>query len=241
MRIPHADGSLYTLPEQADEEAFVMLSDILPTGLEVGVLEGKVSPGCTLAVVGAGPVGLAALLMAQFYSPARMIMIDLDDNRLDAANDLGATEVINNQDGRAVETVMKLTAGVGVDVVIEAIGTPAGWDISENIVAAGGHIAILGVHGKSVTLHLEQMWKRNFTLTAGLVHTHSIPMLISAVQSGRVQPRKLISHHLGLSDIQHAYEVFGRAAHHQALKVLMTNDISSSQMEKTRHRAVAVA
>jgi alcohol dehydrogenase len=123
---------------------------------------------------------------------------------------------------------MSRTKGVGVDVVIEAIGTPAGWNISENIVAAGGNIAILGVHGKSVTLHLEHMWKRNFTLTAGLVHTTTIPMLMSMVQSGGLQPRQLISHHMGLSEIDYAYDVFGMAAKHQALKVLMTNDVSSS-------------
>lgn len=241
VRIPHADGSLHQLPASADEDAYVMLSDILPTGLEVGVLEGRVRPGCTLAIVGAGPVGLAALLTAQFYSPAKIIMIDIDDNRLNVAANFGATDLINNCDGKAVDTVMKLTGGIGVDVTIEAIGTPAGWDISENIVAAGGNIAILGVHGKSVTLHLEQMWKRNFTMTAGLVHTTTIPMLMSAVQSGRVHPKKLISHHLGLSEIRHAYDVFGTAAKHQALKVLMTNDISASQCKENLNRAVAVA
>lgn len=231
VRIPHADGSLYQLPANADEDAYVMLSDILPTGLEVGVLEGKIYPGCTVAIVGAGPVGLAALMAAQFYSPAKIIMIDLDENRLQVAAALGATEGINNRDGKAVEEVMKLTAGMGVDVTIEAIGTPAGWDICENIVAAGGNIAILGVHGKSVTLHLERMWKRNFTMTAGLVHTNTIPMLMAAVQSGRVQPKKLISHYLGLSEMLHAYDVFGEAATHQALKVIITNDITATSRQ----------
>lgn len=241
VRIPHADGSLYQLPANADDDAYVMLSDILPTGLEVGVMEGKVRPGCTLAIVGAGPVGLAALLTAQFYSPAKIIMIDLDDNRLQVAAELGATNLVNNRDSSAVDQVMKITGGIGVDVTIEAIGTPTGWEICENIVAAGGNIAILGVHGKSVTLHLEHMWKRNFTMTAGLVHTTTIPMLMSAVESGRIQPRKLISHHLGLSDIRHAYDVFGSAAKHQALKVLMTNDITSSHKEKTHTNTIAIA
>jgi len=228
VRIPHADGSLYQVPANADQESYVMLSDILPTGLEVGVLEGNVKPGCTLAIVGAGPVGLAALMTAQFYSPSRIFMIDLDDNRLQVSASLGATDIINNRDGNAAAEVMSRTKGVGVDVVIEAIGTPSGWDVCENIVAAGGNIAILGVHGKSVTLHLEHMWKRNFTMTAGLVHTSTIPMLMAAVQAGRLQPRKLISHHLGLSEMRHAYDVFGHAASHHALKVLMTNDISIS-------------
>lgn len=234
VRIPHANNSLHQLPADIDEEAYVMLSDILPTGLEVGVIDGKVFPGSTVAIVGAGPVGLAALLTAQFYSPAKIIMIDLDDHRLNVAADLGATDLINNKNGNAVEQVMKLTNNIGVDVVIEAIGTPAGWDISENIVAANGNIAILGVHGKSVTLHLEHMWKRNFTMTAGLVHTTTIPMLMSTVQSGRLQPRKLISHYLGLSEINHAYDVFTSAANHQALKVIMTNDISSPHSQAAR-------
>lgn len=229
VRIPHADGSVHQVPADADEEAYVMLSDILPTGLEVGVMEGKVKPGCTLAIVGAGPVGLAALITAQFYSPAKIIMIDLDDNRLQVSAAMGATHLINNKDGSAVSEVMKLTDNVGVDVAIEAIGIPAGWDVCENIVAAGGNIAILGVHGKSVTLHLEHMWKRNFTMTAGLVHGTSIPMLMSGVKSGRIKPRQLISHYMGLSEMRHAYEIFGAAAQHQALKVLMTNDVTAAK------------
>ena len=227
VRIPHANNSLYALPADADD-SLVMLSDILPTGLEVGVMEGKVTPGATLAIVGAGPVGLAALMTAQFYSPARIIMIDLDDNRLNVAANLGATDLINNRDGSAIEQVKRLTKGQGVDITIEAIGTPAGWDICEHIVAAGGNIAILGVHGKAVTLHLEEMWKRNFTMTAGLVHTHTIPMLLATVQSKKLDPRQLISHHLGLSEMDHAYEVFTHAAHHQALKVLITNDVTQT-------------
>lgn len=238
VRIPHADGSLHKLPDDADEEAYVMLSDILPTGLEVGVVEGRVRPGCTLAIVGAGPVGLAALMAAQFYSPARIFVIDLDDNRLEVARSLGATDLINNKNGTAVDEVLRLTEGVGVDVTIEAIGTPAGWDICENIVAAGGNIAILGVHGKSVTLHLERMWKRNFALTAGLVHTTTIPMLMAGVQSGRIQPRKLISHYMGLSEMCAAYNVFTKAAEHQALKVVMTNDITATAVG-TKQAALA--
>ncbi|CAM2753212.1 threonine(-3-)dehydrogenase [Legionella steigerwaltii] len=239
VRIPHADNSLHQVPADADEEALVMLSDILPTGLEVGVLEGKVQPGCTLAIVGAGPVGLAALLTAQFYSPARIFVIDRDHYRLKVAESMGATDLIDNSNGTAIDELMKLTQGIGVDVVIEAIGTPAGWDISENSVAAGGNIAILGVHGKSVTLHLERMWKRNFTMTAGLVHTTTIPMLMRAVQSGRIQPRKLISHYLGLSEMTHAYELFGSAANHQTLKVMMTNDISKAPIKKRHTESVA--
>lgn len=226
VRIPHADNSLHLVPPEADEEAFVMLSDILPTGLEVGVVDGKIQPGSTVAIIGAGPVGLAALLTAQFYSPSEIMMIDLDDNRLEVSKSLGATRMISNRKGEAIAEIMKLTDGKGVDVAIEAIGTPAGWDICEEIVCAGGNIAILGVHGKSVTLHLEKMWKKNFTLTAGLVHTTTIPMLAKGVLSGKIQPRKLISHQFKLSEMLKAYEVFGNAAAHRALKVMITNDLS---------------
>ena len=240
VRIPHANNSLHALPHDADD-SLVMLSDILPTGFEVGVMEGRVAPGATLAIVGAGPVGLAALMTAQFYSPARIIVIDLDENRLNVAANLGATDLINNRDGTAVEQVLRLTHGKGVDVTIEAIGTPSGWDICERIVAAGGNIAILGVHGKSVTLHLEEMWKRNFTMTAGLVHTHTIPMLLATVKGNKLNPRQLISHHLGLSEMNHAYDVFTNAANHQALKVLITNDITQKTTTHSQQGAKAYA
>src|SRR5271170_7227321 len=155
VRIPHADTSLYPIPEGADEEALVMLSDILPTGFECGVLNGKVQPGNTVAIVGAGPIGLSALLTAQFYSPAEIIMIDTDDNRLELAKRLGATSTINSTDGKAAETLMKMTANRGVDTAIEAVGIPATFELCEKIVTAGGHIANIGVHGKKVDLHLE--------------------------------------------------------------------------------------
>lgn len=221
VRIPHADNSLYHLAPHLDKEALVMLSDILPTGFEVGVLEGRVSPECSLAIVGAGPVGLAALMTAQFYSPAQIITIDLDDNRLNMSRELGATHQINNRDNQAIQKVLDLTDGEGVDVVIEAIGSPSGWDICEKIVKAGGNIAILGVHGKSVTLHLEDMWRKNFSLTAGLVRTTTIPMLLKAVLAGRLNPQKLYNHHFELKDILGAYETFTHAIEHQSLKVML--------------------
>src|SRR5580658_2305130 len=148
VRIPHADNSLYPIPAGADEEALVMLSDILPTGFECGVLNGQVKPGDVLAIVGAGPVGMAALLTSQFYTPAEIIVIDMDDNRLTVAKTFGATHTINSSDGKAVETVMKLTKNRGVDVAIEAVGIPATFEMCEAIISAGGHIANIGVHGK---------------------------------------------------------------------------------------------
>jgi alcohol dehydrogenase len=223
VRIPHADGSLYHFPEGGDEEALVMLSDILPTGFECGVLNGQVKPGDTIAIVGAGPVGLAVLLTAQFYSPAVIYVIDLDDNRLAVAKQLGATTVINSSDGKAIARLMELTGGAGVDVAIEAVGIPATFDICQAIVGAGGHLANVGVHGKPVTLHIEKLWDRNISLTTRLVDTVTLPMLLKVVLSGKLQPAKLVTHRFDLNDIQIAYETFGNAAKESALKVVLTN------------------
>jgi alcohol dehydrogenase len=224
VRIPYADTSLYPIPEGVDEEALVMLSDILPTGFEIGVLNGKVQPGQTVAIIGAGPVGMAALLTAQFYSPAEIIMVDLDDNRLEVAKKFGATQVVNSSDGKAIEKIMELTDGKGVDVAMEAVGIRATFDICQEIVKPGGHIANVGVHGASVEFHIEKLWIRNITLTTGLVNTTSTPMLLKTVQSNKLKPEQLITHRFAFSDIMKAYEVFGNAAKEKALKVIISND-----------------
>ena len=223
VRIPYADTGLYALPPDADEDGAVMLSDILPTGFECGVLKGQVKPGDTVAIVGAGPVGLAALMTARFYSPAMIFSIDLDDNRLKVAKEFGATVLINSSDGTAVQRVMDLTHGEGVDVAIEAVGLPATFDICQGIVAAGGHLANIGVHGKPVVLHMEKLWDRNATLTTRLVDTVTTPMLMRALDAGTLQPGKLVTHRFPLHDILRAYDVFGNAARHAALKVVLTN------------------
>jgi len=224
VRIPHADGSLYHFPVGGDEEALVMLSDILPTGFECGVVNGQVKPGDTVAIVGAGPIGLAVLLTAQFYSPAMIYVIDLDENRLAVAKQLGATTVINSSDGKAAERLLELTGGAGVDVAVEAVGVPATFNICQAIVAAGGRIANVGVHGKPVTLHLEKLWDRNIALTTRLVDTVTLPMLLKVVLSGKLHPSKLVTHRFGLNDIHEAYETFGNAAREKALKVILTNN-----------------
>lgn len=223
VRIPHADTSLYHIPEGADEEALVMLSDILPTGFEVGVLNGKVQPGDVVAIVGAGPIGLAALLTAQFYSPAEIIMVDLDDNRLEVSKDFGATDTVNSGNENAVDKIMELTKGKGVDVSIEAVGIPATFDICQDIVKAGGRVAVVGVHGTSVDLKLEELWTKNITMTTGLVDTYTIPMLMKTVGSGDLEPDQLITHHFKLDQIMEAYDTFDNAAEEKALKVKLEN------------------
>lgn len=220
VRVPHADTSLHHIPDGADEDALVMLSDILPTGFECGVLNGRIKPGDTIAIIGAGPVGLATLLTAQFYSPAEIIMVDTDTNRLDVAQRLGATKLVSDN---AVDEIMKLTLGKGVDVAIEAVGIPETFDICQSIVAAGGHIANVGVHGKKVELHLEKLWSSNITITTRLVDTVSTPMLLKTVQSGKLQPGHLITHHFPLNEIMKAYDTFGNAAGEKALKVILAN------------------
>jgi alcohol dehydrogenase len=223
VRIPYADNSLYPIPAGADEEALVMLSDILPTGFECGVLNGQVKPGDIIAIIGAGPVGMAALLTSQFYTPAEIIVIDMDDNRLAVAKTFGATHTINSSDGEAVAEVMKLTNGRGVDVAIEAVGIAATFEMCEEIIGAGGHIANIGVHGKSVTLHMETLWSKNITITTRLVDTVTTPMLLKTVQSKKIEPAKLITHRFKLDQIIQAYDTFGNAAKEKALKVILEN------------------
>ena len=220
VRIPHADNSLYSIPAGADEEALVMLSDILPTGHEIGVINGCVKPGDTIAIVGAGPVGMAALLTAQFYSPAFIYMIDLDQNRLDLAKKFGATHTINSGTEDAVERILSETKD-GVDVAIEAVGLPGTFDICQSIVRPGGHLANIGVHGKKVDLQIQELWIKNITITTGLVNTNTTPMLLKTVTSGKLAPAQLITHHFTLGDILDAYKVFGNASTENAMKVII--------------------
>ncbi len=221
VRIPFGDNSLLPIPMEVDERSLVMLSDILPTAFECGVLNGAVKPGDTVAIVGAGPVGLAALLTAQLYSPAETIMIDLDDHRLEVASRLGATWVINSKNAKTVDMVLSLTDHQGVDVAIEAVGLPATFEICQDIVAAGGHIANIGVHGKGVGLKLDKLWSHNITLTTRLVDAVTTPMLLKAVASGRLKPAQLITHEFKLDDLMKAYDTFGNAAQEKALKVII--------------------
>jgi alcohol dehydrogenase len=221
VRIPYADTSLYPILPGENEEPLVMFSDILPTGYECGVLNGHIAPGSTVAIVGSGPIGLAALLTAQFYTPAAIIMVDLDQKRLDLAKTFGATSVVNSTDGNARETIMKMTGGVGVDTAIEAVGIPATFELCEGIVAPGGRIANIGVHGKPVALHLERLWDRNIDITTRLVDTVSTPTLLKMMRARKIDPTTLITHHFKLTDIVAAYDAFGHAADTGALKVIL--------------------
>ncbi len=223
VRIPYADTSLYKIPAGLNDAALTMLSDIFPTGFECGVLNGQVKPGDVVAIIGAGPIGLATLLTAQLYSPARIIMVDTDTNRLQVARTFGATDCINPSDGDGIEAVMTATGGQGVDVAIEAVGVPATFEFCQMIIKPGGHIANVGVHGKSVQLHLEKLWASNITITTRLVDTVTTPMLLKMVESGKLQPEKMITHTFPLNDIMHAYDTFGNAAKEKALKVVLEN------------------
>jgi alcohol dehydrogenase len=219
-RIRHADTSLYPLPHGADEEALVMLSDILPTGFECGVLNGKVEPGSTIAIVGAGPICLAALLTAQFYSPAEVIMIDLDDNRLDIAKRFGATAIINAADRTAAEAVMNLGPADGA-----SIRPLRRWACRRPSCCARTSwrraIANVGVHGVKADLHLERLWSQNITITTRLVDTVTTPMLLRTVKAGKIDPNRLITHHFELDRILDAYDTFGEASRTHALKVII--------------------
>ncbi len=221
VRIPHADNSLHHLPEGLDEDAMVMLSDILPTGHEIGVVNGTVKPGDTIAIIGAGPIGMSVLLTSMFYSPSEIIMVDLDDNRLQLARKLGATEVINSGKEDAVKKIMSLTQD-GVDVAIEAVGSPATFDICQKVVKPGGHLANIGVHGKPVNLEIHKLWIQNIAITMGLVNTNTTPMLLKTVSSGKLAPTVLITHRFKLSEILKAYEVFGNPGKEKSMKVIIT-------------------
>lgn len=224
VRIPHADSSLHAIPAGADEASLVMLSDIFPTGLECGVLNGKVEPGGTVVIVGSGPIGLASLITAQMYSPSQIIAIDTDAKRLEVAKELGATETVDSSKEDPVAKVKALTDGKGCDSVIEAVGIPATFDLCQQLLAPGGVLANVGVHGTKVDLHLQNLWDKNISITTRLVDTVTTPMLLKLVQSGKIQPSQLITHRFKLSDMEKAYETFGEASKHGALKVVIDVD-----------------
>ena len=221
VRVPFADTSLHLLPSGIRDEDAVMLSDILPTSYEVGVINGRVRPGDSVAVIGAGPIGLAAMLTARLLSPRMLVAVDLADARLDAARRFGAGVTINSTREDAVAAVQKATDGLGVDVAIEAVGAPDSFELCTSIVRPGGHVANIGVHGRPATLHLEQLWMRKATITTGLVDTCSTPALLRLLESGQLPASSFTTHRFMLNDMLEAYEVFGHAAETLALKVVL--------------------
>jgi alcohol dehydrogenase len=221
VRVPFGEGSLHKLPAGVSDEAAVMLSDILPTGFEIGVRNGRVKPGDVVAVVGAGPVGLSAMMTAGLYGASRVIAIDLDDNRLDQARGLGATDGVNSGGASWKEEVMAMTDGLGVDVAIEAVGIPLTFDMCTELVRPGGTVANAGVHGRSVELKLQDLWIKDIAITTGLVSATTTPMLLKLVEQHKLPAEKFATHHFSLDQMLDAYDTFGRAAETKALKVVI--------------------
>ena len=222
VRVPFADTSTYQVPPGVTDEQILMLADILPTGYEVGVLNGTVQPGDVVAVVGAGPIGLAAIMGARLFSPSHIVAIDLADSRLEAAKHFGADVVVNNSREDAEAIVAELTGGLGADVSIEAVGTPATFEQAVRLARPGGHIANIGVHGEPATLHLEEQWSRDVTITTGLVDTYTTPTLLRLVISQQLDAARFVTHHFTLDQFEEAYDVFARAGDTGALKVVLT-------------------
>jgi alcohol dehydrogenase len=221
-RVPFADTSVYKVPEELTDEQVLFLADILPTAYEVGILNGRVEPGDTVAIVGAGPIGLAAVLTAKLFTPAHIVAIDLDDGRLEKAREFGADVTINNGSGAAVAAVMQLTGGLGADVAIEAVGVPETFELCAELIRPLGRVANVGVHGCAATLHLEKLWIRNVTITTGLVDTFATPRLLQLVESGRLDPTPFATHRFALEETMAAYDVFADAATTHALKVVLS-------------------
>jgi alcohol dehydrogenase len=222
VRVPYAENSLHRLPEGVGDEQAVMLSDILPTGFEIGVQYGRVKPGDTVAVVGAGPVGLAAIATAGLCGAATVIALDLDANRLERAREFGATNTVATSAADWKEQVLALTDGAGVDVAIEAVGIPQTFDMAVDLVRPGGNVANVGVHGRPVQLHLEDLWIRNINISMGLVNANTTPMLLRLVAQHKIPAEKFATHHFGFDQMMEAYDTFARAAETNALKVVIT-------------------
>jgi len=223
VRVPFADNSTYPVPPGVSDEEFLMLADILPTGYEVGVLNGRVMPGDVVAIVGAGPIGLSAITGALLFSPAHIVAIDLADSRLEAAKIFGADVTVNNSREDPLEVISNLTGGLGADVAIEAVGTPATFELATQLVRPCGHVANIGVHGKPATLHLEGLWNRDVTITTGLCDTYSTPTLGRLLEKHQINAARFVTHNFKLDQIVEAYDVFTDAANSGALKVLLTS------------------
>jgi alcohol dehydrogenase len=239
-RVPFADNSVYKIPDELSDEQVLFLADILPTAFEVGVLNGMVSPGDVVAIVGAGPVGLAAILTAKLYTPGRIVAIDLADTRLQSALRFGADTTINNGREDAIAQIMEMTDGLGADVAFEAVGVPATFELTTELIRPGGRVANIGVHGQSATLHLEKLWIRDVTITTGLVDTYTIPQLLGLVSNGRLDPTPFVTHRFALGDTMTAYDTFSDAANTGALKVVLDGNQGTSESISTSDERVVI-
>jgi alcohol dehydrogenase len=234
VRVPFADNSTYKVPDGVTDEQMVMLADILPTSYEVGVLAGSVRPGDVVAIVGAGPIGLAAILTAKLYSPRHVVAIDVADTRLESARKFGADTVVNSRDTDARQVIEALTGGLGADIAMEAVGLPETFEQAVDLVRPGGHVANIGVHGTPATLHLERIWIKNLTITTGLVDTHSTPTLIGLVANHQIDTTPMITHRFSMDEFDTAYDVFDHAADSGALKVLVTRPRGATTVDDQR-------
>jgi alcohol dehydrogenase len=235
-RVPFADNSVFKVPEGLSDEQVLFLADILPTAYEVGVLNAKVSPGDVVAIIGAGPIGLAAMLTARLYTPGQIVAIDLADSRLESAEKFGADTTINNGREDALAQIMELTDGLGADVALEAVGVPDTFELACQLIRPGGRVANIGVHGHPATLHLEKLWTRDVTITTGLVDTNTISQLMKLVADGRLDPTVFATHRFALNDTMSAYDTFADASNTSALKVVL----EGSEVPRRLEPAIAV-
>jgi alcohol dehydrogenase len=220
-RVPFAETSVQKVPEGLTDEQVLFLSDVLPTAYAVGVLAGGVQPGDTVAIVGTGPVGLGVILTSKLLSPGLIVAIDVSESRRDRAVELGADLAIDPTSEDAVALLRELTHGLGADVAVEAVGSPATFELCTRLVRRGGHVANVGVHGHAATLHLERLWAGDLTITTGLVDTSSVPTLLELVGRGRLDPLPFATHRFALGDVEQAYATFADPSRSGALKVVL--------------------
>jgi len=237
-RVPFADTSVYRVPDALADEQVLFLADILPTAFEVGVLSGRVQPGDSVAIVGVGPIGLATIMTAKLFTPGMIIAVDKAESRLGHAREFGATHTINNAQEDALQRIMELTGGSGVDVAIEAVGVPDTFELATELIRPGGRVANIGVHGHPATLHLERLWMRDVTITTGLVDTRTTLQLLRLIASGHLDTARFATHRFSLDDTIKAYEVFADAAATDVLKVVLR---ASTTISEQQHREPTTA
>jgi len=220
VRVPFADTNLFRVPAELSDEQALFLTDILPTGY-MGAEMAEVAPGDSVVVFGCGPVGMFAQMSALLRGASRVIAVDLDDQRLARAAQLGC-ETVNSGRENLGERVLELTHGLGADASIEAVGRADLITQAAMITRPGGRIAVIGVLTEpTATLPWFLMFMKNLSLKTGLVNPQNqIPRLLPLIEEARLDPTVIISHRLPLSDGPRGYDIF---AHHKenVLKVVL--------------------